>query len=92
MCCDDALEQRLKFIRMEWLVDLAPVHAVAGLRILHRELVARGAPGTGAGERNQGAIRSQAGLAAGNRCLHQLRCRQVAVDVRALHQLSAGLV
>ena len=81
-------QQSFEFRRIEGLVHLAPIHRVAGDGIPHDELVARGTPGSRAGERHQGAIVSQAGLTPGNRRFYQLRGRQVPVDVGAFDQLS----
>ena len=56
--------------RVKGLVHLAPVHAVAGNRIPHREFISWGTPCSRAGESHQGAVVRQAGFAPGNRRFH----------------------
>ena len=78
------LQQRGKAIRRKGLVHLAPVDARFSERIPDQKLVARRTAGPRARQCNNRAVGRKARFTARDRRFHQLRRRQIPVDMRSL--------
>src|SRR5437762_2585286 len=80
-----------EFLRIEWLVDLAPMDFLRGNRVFHCEFVFRGAAGALTRPTHQRAIsRQPRALTAPQRVLHQRSSVQIAIHIGPGDELVQG--
>ena len=86
----NAVKQRVKLLRAERLVVVAPVHQFGGNRVFDCEFVFYGTPGVFPGIGHDGAVVSQQPFAPAYGMFHQNAGVQVAMDFIVLEKCFQG--
>jgi len=85
---DDAIIERVEYLRLKRLVHYSPIDAFAGDFVTHDEFVFRRTSGMRSGVTDESSSRVQPHFAAAHRAFHQRRSLQIEMHAVAAQQFA----